>query len=427
MKGLTGMIRIFRYELMRNFRRRGYLFMTFGVPVLAIAIYFGITAYQEARANQPPEQSDAVEVPRGVNMPGSVVNTIGVVDLSGTIDKSTNERLILYPTEAEAKDALDQGNINYYYLIAADYLQTGKVGMYFERITLSNVDNGSLRSLLTKSLVDKSGKQVDPRLVARLQSAPTFKPNTVNAQGTANQTLDSDSNFAIVYIFALVLLFAAFTTSGYLMQSVVEEKENRMVEVLLSSVRPRDLLFGKVLALSLLGILQMGLWFGAIIFIIRELTTKALGGAIPLAGFTLSTEQIVMLAVYFVLGYLYFAASYAAIGALATNMREGPQLAAVVTLPAAVPMWATTLFATAPNGPVATTLSMIPFTSPLAMVMRATVTEVPLIQFLISAALLLLTVIVVMWLAARFFRVNVLLSGQLPKFRDLLRLVTEKA
>ena len=168
-------------------------------------------------------------------------------------------------------------------------------------------------------------------------------------------------------------------------------------------------------------------WFAAVLVIIKLLTTQALGGVIPLMGFSMSGGQIAVVVLYFVLGYLYFAASYAAIGTLVTNMREGPQLAAVVTLPAAVPLWATSLFAIAPNGPVATVLSMIPFTAPLSMVMRATLTEIPLIQVVISAGLLALTVVVIMWLAGRFFRVNILLAGQMPKLRDLARLVTEKA
>jgi ABC-2 type transport system permease protein len=427
---MTGMIRIFRYELWRHVTRKGYLFMTFGVPVLAIAAYFVISGIQQIQASRP--QEDVTKPPPGVNIPGGgLVQTIGVVDLSGTIDSFTSPRLVLYPSEAEAQKALDETKISYYYLIDKDYVTTGNVSMHFERVTLSNIDNAALRRQLIESLVQKSGAEASPDVIKRLQTDPTISTNVVGdvangEQGSTEQTNTFGTNFAVVYIFALMLMFTAFTTSGYLMQSVVEEKETRMVEVIISSVRPRDLLVGKVLALSVLGLLQMAMWFVAVFIIIRLLTTQTLGGVIPLMGFSLSSGQVAVLVLYFILGYLYFAASYAAIGTLVTNMREGPQMAAIVTLPAAVPLWATSLFAIAPNGPVAVVLSMIPFTAPLAMVMRATLTEIPLIQVVISAGLLAVTVIAIMWLAGRFFRVNILLSGQMPKFKDLVRLVSER-
>ena len=427
---MTGILRIFRYELWRNVRRSGYLFMTFGIPVLAIVGYFVISGIAQAQANQPKD--DVTKPPPGVNLPGGgLVQTIGVVDLSGTIDKTTNPRLVLYPTEAEAQKALNEIKISYYYLIAKDYVTSGAVSMHFERVTLSNIDNASVRRQLIESLILKDATATSPDMIKRLQNDAAISSNVVGTldngqQGSTEQTNTFGTNFAVVYIFALMLMFTAFTTSGYLMQSVVEEKETRMVEVIISSVRPRDLLVGKVLALSVLGLLQMLLWFAAVFIVLRLLTTQALGGVIPLMGFTLTAGQVIVLVLFFILGYLYFAASYAAIGTLATNMREGPQFAAIVTLPAAVPLWATSLFAIAPNGPVAVILSMIPFTSPLAMVMRATLTEIPLWQVVISAGLLTLTVIAIMWLAGRFFRVNILLAGQAPKFKDIMRLVSER-
>jgi ABC-2 type transport system permease protein len=216
-------------------------------------------------------------------------------------------------------------------------------------------------------------------------------------------------------------MISAFSTSGYLMQSVVEEKESRMVEVLLSSMRPRDLLAGKFIALSILGMAQMLLWAGTVVFIVSQITT-----ILPtVVGLNITALQLAVLLVYFILGYLLFGSAYAALGALATNMREGPQLAVFITLPAVVPLYALTLISGAPNGPVAVVLSIFPLTAPLTMVMRAALVEVPTSELLISVALLSLTIALIIWLAGRLFRVNTLLAGQMPKFRDILRLVRE--
>src|SRR5207249_2973625 len=113
-------------------------------------------------------------------------------------------------------------------------------------------------------------------------------------------------------------------------------------------------------------------WGAAAIYILNQLipTTPSM------LGVNVTTGQLVVLFIYFVLGYLLFASAYASIGAISNSMREGPQIAAFVTLPAVIPMWATAIFASAPDGPLAVALSIFPITAPLSMVMRTAITEV---------------------------------------------------
>ncbi len=414
---MNSLTRVFRYELRRQGRRPGYLLASIGIPLLALVIFFGYRVYQQTR-----QGASVVQTPQGTrrDSPVQQARPSGLVDKSGLIQRSPFTDLVTFDSEEEAQAALRDNRIGAYYVVAADYLQSGKVDMYFERFNLGNISNNGLRLLLVQSLVAKSGRGAERSLIARLQDNQfQITAHTVSESGGVRQGASEGVSFALVYIFALLLLFSAFTTSGYLMQSVVEEKESRMVEVIISSVRPGSLLAGKILALGVLGLVQMALWGAAGVYILRQLAPTTPG----LAGLDVSAAQMAVLFIYFVLGYLLFASVYAAIGAISTSMREGPQIAGFVTLPAVIPLWATSIFATAPDGPLAVALSVFPITAPLAMVMRIAVTDVPLIQLAASIILLALTVTGTVWLAGRLFRVNTLLSGQMPGLRDLPRLV----
>ncbi len=415
---MKAVMRVFRYEFNRYLRRRSYLFVSIGIPLIALLIFYGVRVYQQIQRNSGAPSTPAQSI--GKDSPIRDIKPSGYVDLSGLLDKSTFNNLVQFKTEDEAHAALLANQIGSYYVVAADYLQSGKIDMFFDRFNMGNMDNNAIRLLIVQSLTPKA----DPALIARLQTAKLgLVENLVSdTTGLAAKT-SQDASMVLVYVFALVLMMSAFITSGYLMQSVVEEKESRMVEVLLSSMRPRDLLAGKFIALSILGLAQMLLWAMTVVFIVNQFTT-----IMPSAvGMNVSLGQFAVLLVYFVLGYLLFGSAYAAIGALATNMREGPQMAAFITVPAAIPFYAMTLIASAPSGPVAVVLSIFPITAPLTMVMRAAVAEVPLSELLLSVALLSLTIALIIWLAGRLFRVNTLLSGQMPKFRDILRLVRESA
>jgi ABC-2 type transport system permease protein len=140
-------------------------------------------------------------------------------------------------------------------------------------------------------------------------------------------------------------------------------------------------------------------------------------------GGTAIGQTLVVFAVYFVLGFLLFGSLMAGIGALSTTVRDSQNLVTIVTLPAAVPFFFLTVFVEEPNGRLAVALSLFPLTGPLSMVMRIAVTDVPLVQIALGLVLQVLAVIFAIWLAGRLFRVNTLLMGNMPKLRDLPRLV----
>ena len=414
------MLRVFAYELRRNLRRKAYLFTTFGVPVLGFLLVMGMAFLGGSAASNPLDSTDMFDL-RGVT-------DAGYVDLTGEFDDPGELANIFtrYPDEDAASAALEAEEIQVYYVIEADYLETGKVRVVMPRFNISYLSSNHIRRMLLEGLREEIDS---PELFQRLLNPATYNEIRL-LPGAGEDTADApagqnpDAQFMFVYIFAIILLMSLFVTNGYLMQSVIEEKETRLIEILISSLRPFELLAGKILALGLLGLLQMTVWLGSILLLPR---LTGFGGVLsmlrPLVDTVVPPGLVPLMVGYFILAYLLFAGLYSIVGALSNSMREGPQYAAVFTLPAVVPMWFMQLIIATPNDPLPVFLSLFPITAPLGMIERLAVTTVPAWQIALSVGLLALTVVGVMWLAGRVFRVQTLLAGQAFKLKDLPKLV----
>jgi len=410
---------IFTYEFWRNFRRKGYLFTTFGIPLLAFVIalgYQGISSLNSGQGGSREEQTRLAEMFRGIQK-------AGYVDLSGQFPQPGSRLaavLTRYPDKAAAQAALQSGAIDVYYVIAADYLQTGNLTLVMPHLSLNQISPQPIEELVFNNL----GSTVSPALLARLRNPAVIQEVNVQRetpQGTAAP--DEGTQFGTVYLFAILFLMSVFLTNGYLMQSVIEEKETRLIEILVSTVRPAHLLMGKILALGSLGLLQIATWLVSVVLLLRLVVQLPALATTFLPNIFLPTEFLPLFLIYFVLGYLFFAAAFGAIGAISNSLQEGPQYAVVFTLPAALPFYFFSMFVSTPDATAPVLMSLFPITAPLAMVMRVVASAVPAWQIMLSMVLLALADIGMIWLAGRLFRVNTLLAGQLPKLRDIPRLL----
>lgn len=408
-------LEVFVYELGRSVRRRGYLFSTFGVPIIAIALLFGYQALQDLTADDSAEPEAAPTIDLGG------ISTAGYVDESGLLTvpaDDLSEVLVRYPDEAAALSALNNGEIDVYYHIPPDYLETGDVRLVMPTLSVNKINT----SLIRQHLLDTLAADVDRDIYLRLQDPSNIEAVALDGrevQGAPQQ--DFGSSFLLVYIFTLALMMGLFLTSGYLMQGLIEEKETRIIEILISSLRPMQLLTGKILAFGLMGLLQMIVWVGAVVLVLQF--ADALSAISILATLYLPLDILPLVGVYFVLAYLLFATAYGIVGALSASMQEGPQFAIIFTLPAALPLYFISLFVEAPNAPLAVGLSLFPITAPIAMTMRLVIGTVPGWQIALGIALLVFTIVAMLWLAGRLFRVQTLLAGQAPKLRDLPKLI----
>lgn len=411
---------VFIYELRRNFSRKGYLFTTFGIPVVGFVIVMVLMA--ASGSSDPEDQISQLE-----NALEDIDHT-GYVDYSGVFDEpsaSVAESLTAYASEDAAQAALDAGEIDAYYIIPEDYLDTGDVTMIVPEFNPGQILSieAPITNLVYGDLIDQD---VDPALLLRVINMPVVERIQLEADATDGEDgveRDEEQEFWIVYAFGMIFMISIFGTNGYLMQTVIEEKENKLVEILIASVRPMQLLVGKILGLGLVGLFQVVVWVMAAV-VLSQVASSSSGLADSfLADLSVDVAILPILVIYFILGYLFMAAGFGAIGAISNSMREGPNYSIILTIPAVVPFFFLTQFVEDPNGTLAVVLSIFPVTAPIAMLIRLVSTDVPLIEVAVSLVLLVLAVGGMMWLAGRIFRVGTLLSGTVPKPQEIPRLI----
>jgi ABC-2 type transport system permease protein len=402
------------YELSRNLKRRGFLFTAVGIPILGFLLFFGVQLFAN-RANEDAIEDLAAEL----EFDFGELEAIGYVDESGLFDDTgaLASGLRRFPSRDEAQTALEDGELDAYYVILPDYVAEGNVLLVLPEFSPARITPEPVEQLLLSLVSD----EVTLEALARLRSPAAIEQVEFQSNLGEAQARNEGSDFALVYGFAIIFAIALFTTNGYLMQSVIEEKETRLVEILITSVKARELLTGKILAMGVLGLLQMLLWLGTILILSQ--IASSLGDLPSVVAFlqdiNLSAELFVILIVYFVLGYLYFAAVFGAIGALSNSLSEGPSFTAVFILPIMIPFFSLSAFLESPNAAGPVIMSIVPFTSPLAMAMRLALVNVPLTELALSIGLLAALDGVMIWLAGRLFRANSLLAGKVPKIRDI--------
>ena len=248
---------------------------------------------------------------------------------------------------------------------------------------------------------------------------------------------ESTSSTQLAYIIGIVFTLAVYmfiTLYGSMvMQGVSEEKTNRIVELMVSSVRPFDLMAGKIIGIGLVGLTQLILW--ALLTMIGVGAISALTATTPDAVQTLewmaalSSFNLPLLllsfAAFFVGGYLLYAALFAAIGSVIDHPEDAQQFMMPVMLVLVFALYAGIYSLDNPDGPLAFWCSLIPFTSPVVMMMRLPF-DVPLWQPLLSIALLYAIAIGVTWLSGRIYRVGILLYGKKPNLKEMVRWITYK-
>lgn len=437
------------FELRMQFRRRAYTLLTFGLPILAVGGFLAYQFYQDVREDEPEPATPIVEeaneprtgiigyvdeTPQGLfpppeSYPGEPDDCRIAPDEIQTINAEVikrvsspyclRENIRAYESREAAMPDYESGVLDALYVIDESYLERGEVNLYVPNLTLESAERSGtlMEQYILSSLLYNTDAETFEELYLRLRAPATIGEHTLRESASAN--VSGDDGFTLVYVFGLILMLSLFWGGGYLMQSVVKEKENRVIEIILSSVKPVPLLLGKIMAMGLASLIQVATLLGAALFIM----TRAGDTFGVLQGFEIDPQALVIAIVYFILGFLLFGSAMAAIGALTSSMRESQNYVTFVTLPAVIPFFFLTMFAEEPNGTFATVLSIFPLTSPLSMIMRAAVTRIPAWQLGLSLALLLLAVAFVIWLSGRLFRVNTLLSGTTPKFKDIPKLL----
>jgi ABC-2 type transport system permease protein len=221
--------------------------------------------------------------------------------------------------------------------------------------------------------------------------------------------------FVVPYFLSIFLVMTIFISSGYLLQSVAEEKESRVIEIVVSSVRPVELMTGKVAGLGALGLTQILIWMIS--------AAGFSGGAVALMAIvgaaSIPARVLILGVVYYLLGYTLYAILMAGVGALGATTQESQQLAGIFSFFAAVPYMVSGFLFTNPNMPIARVLSWFPLTASTMMMLRLPLAEVPWVDVVSSIVLLLLSIPAALWVGSKLFRVGLLIYDKRPTLKEI--------
>jgi len=403
---------VFGEEFRRATHRIWYRVVTLAVPVMLLALLIVVPL---VRGPTSDDKEDMVEAGR-----------IGVIDLSGELltEEAVQSDYRVFPERESGVAALLANEITSLFVISRDYLETGRVqwlhtGSSVSAVLSSEGDTKQIQSWLRAALVEDA---LRPELKARFLWPAWFESIVVDEGGSTEEGAKEVKVISVSYIFSILLIIAVMSGSGYLLQSVSEEKESRMIEVILTSVSPLGLMAGKVVALGLAGLLQVTIWAASMVFI----GPRIMENFPNLDQLTIDPVLLVWVATFFLAGYFVFGVTNAGIGAATTSYRQGSQISMLLLMPTVfVPMWLFVFIAGNPDGPLARILSFVPFTAPITMMLRIGAAEISLVEIIASLTVTLLGGIVLLWGSARVFRAGLLMYGQRMSLRRVLRALRE--
>jgi ABC-2 type transport system permease protein len=263
---------------------------------------------------------------------------------------------------------------------------------------------------------------LDPERVGELTRPVRLDAQQVSEEGSRAAGGVGGMFFAITLF--MILYTMMFAWGQQVMNSVLEEKGSRVIEVLLSSIKPFELLMGKLIGTCLAGLTQLAIWLGTMVVITAPGVAAAMV-ALPkeLNIPSLTAEMAIHLLLFFVLGFFAFSTLYAAIGSAFNNLQEAQQMASFVMLFLIVPVFVMYPVINDPSSTMAVVMSLIPLFTPLIMSLRIVTQIPPYWQILLAYALSVGFIWGMVWLCARIYRVGILMYGKKPTFQEILRWV----
>jgi ABC-2 type transport system permease protein len=255
-------------------------------------------------------------------------------------------------------------------------------------------------------------------IIARAKNPLNITSTTLTASGVPAAKQGGFSAFILPYLFSVLLMLAIFTSSGYLLQGLGEEKENRVMEILLSSISQRQLLSGKVLGLGAAGLVQIVVWLISANFLLRM--ASASWGSV-LGSLQVTPEFLILGIVYFILGYLIMAILMAGVGSISPTTRESQQLSVIFIMPVIIPIYFMPLIMENSENIIVKILTFFPLTAPITVMVRSGLSEIPLWELAVSIGILILSVLGLFILTTKLFRTYLLMYGKRPDFNEIVR------
>ncbi len=367
---------------------------------------------------------------------------IGVVDLTGEIFSELNKKLDQKLKDGSRRYLLQEflpkedieklfeelnrrvldKEFSAYIFIPADIEEGGEAEYVSEHV--SDFDKrGNFSQALSSIIIEKRlrGEGLDPQKIGQFMKPVNLVTKKVTTRGVER---DTGGTLMISWFLVLVLYSTVIFYGQIILRGVIEEKSSRMVEIVLSSMKPFQLMAGKILGIAAVGFTQYAIWgfFGiAATHYSKGLVTRFFPAAAAFDMPTIPPYIFIYFIVFFILGYFLYGTMYSGIGSMVNNEKEAQQLVMPVTMFLIVPIMLMMFLVRSPDSPVSVVLSLIPFFSPILMLLRICILLPPFSQIAAAIVLLVLTTILMIWLSAKIYRVGILMYGKRPSFSEIVK------
>lgn len=427
-------------EYMSMVGRKSFILMTIFIPILMIVV---------------------IALPVGIaylNDKGSDMETIAVFDRSGRYAGALTDTELYHFTPFNLDAPVEDAHRLFEYakatgadpiaavVIPADIDSTANATIYSENtinIALKSHISSVLGDTLSRARVARSGVPNLQKIIDDAHVSVDLKSVKLDEQGNQSES-SSEMAMALGFILSFITYMFVLSYGAMIMNGVIEEKTNRIVEVIVSSCRPFELMMGKIIGVALVGLTQLAIWavmLGLASVIVGAVTgvsmMSAMGPDVPATAaanmpdgdfsevlraiYSIDyTRILICFVLYFIGGYLLYAALFAAFGSAVDQAADASQFTMPIIMIMIVALYAGMACVENPNGPMAMWCSMIPFTSPIVMMVRLPY-DVPMWQLALSIGILFATAALIVWIAARIYRTGILLYGKKTSFKDLIR------
>jgi len=389
---------VLKNELLTTIKRKSFILTLLLLPLIGLIFTLVI-----GNRNQSSGISSIISK---LTTSEEEILSIGLLDETKNIIEVPDElqdQIKLYTNRETADLDLDSGTIKALYLIPIDYVQNGEIVVYrpdFNPLSAGN-DNYLVETLINSALLSEN-----PEILNLVNTVPKFKSELLTPEPQRDP--ENQLTFFLPYIVTFMFYIVILGSSSMMLNSITNEKSNRVIEILLTSITPMQLLSGKIIALGLVGLLQTVVWSGTGLFILR-LSGRSF--ALP-QEFQLPTSILIWGIIFFILGFILYASLMAGVGALVSNIKEASQATTILVIPMVIPLVLLAPIINDPNGTLAVILSLFPFTSPVSMMTRLSAGSVPIWQILLAIVLLLISAYWIVRSVSGFFRAQYLLSGK---------------
>ncbi|MDH3215265.1 MAG: ABC transporter permease [Candidatus Krumholzibacteria bacterium] len=410
---------IIKREYLENLRKKSFIISTILAPIILLGFY-------------------AIPILAVFFVPGDQIS-IAVLDRTGRVgedfvtslcdtlkDGRPRYQATVHGAEGggfdERKDMLiariTSGALDVLIELPVDALESGTVN-YISKDVFNENTMDDLRDKLNPVIVNQrlAGRGLDYDQISALTQRINLNENKITKSGVLEEE-QVVGRLIMVVVFVMILYMTLLSWGMSVQRAIIEEKSSRVIEVMLSSVEPRDLFLGKIIGVGSLGLTQLAIW--SVLFL-----AVGLSSAVYTAGFMnfvqINPMDIVYFLVFFVLGFMIYSALFTIIGAVCSTEQDAQQLQTIVVLPLVLPIMMMFFVIQNPNATLSVVLSYVPLFTPMLMLARIGVSEPSLWEVWLSIAILVISIYAVTLFSARVFRVGILMYGKRPGLREIIR------